>query len=169
MLLWLNHAFYHIVQPSQPRNLSYNVISTSVALEWNPPLTVGVPTYSNYIITFVSDVAITTLYMTNETVFTLDNLNPGTFYNVSVRAASDVFTDGGDQSNIISFTTDTSGMRYAQDAPYQLCIHHKLCTDAHNWPIDCMMIESPAWFGHLGLLNQYCTSPCRLIIDTQES
>ena len=46
----------------------------------------------------------------NITSVTLENLDPGTSYNVSVSAASDAFLNGGKQSTIVSFTTNTDGM-----------------------------------------------------------
>ena len=107
----------YIVQPSQPRNLSYDIqslTSTKVMLEWNPPLNVGIPMYLNYIIAVTSDSNSTTHHVTNDTVLILDDLDPGTFYNVTVSAASTVFTNGGEQSQSISFMTDTTGTQYCR-------------------------------------------------------
>ena len=67
----------------------------------------GVPFFTDYVIIIVS-VGNPSILSTNITSIELKSLNPGTQYNVSVRATSDVFPNGGEQSQFVSFTTKTT-------------------------------------------------------------
>lgn len=114
MFVMIKHATHSTstVQPGQPRNLTHDpqtLTSTGVLLQWNPPHTVGVPSFLSYIITITSNGDEASKHTTNTSYFTLEDLHPGTSYNVSVSAVSDVFPEGGDKSETISFMTDTAG------------------------------------------------------------
>ena len=109
----MTNFFCITVEPGQPRNLTFipqTLSSTGVTLEWIPPLMSGVPSFTDYVITLVS-IGNPSILSTSGTLFELKSLNPGTHYIVTVRATSNVFPNGGEQSQSVSFTTTTTSKR----------------------------------------------------------
>lgn len=122
--LYIVHIHYHynipsilfLVQPGQPRNLSYTILddTSGLSLEWLPPTQPGVPAFTGYIVTLVKEDEMSNIlvhsYTTDNKVLELaDILSPGTTYNISVRATSVFFTDGGNESELVSFKQPTTG------------------------------------------------------------
>ena len=98
--------------PSSPENISFSDLTDmQITLMWNPPVAMGLPTFSGYIIDIYPPVPADVELETNTTSIVLYKLTPGTVYNVSVRAVSSYFINGGERSQYINFTTINGGMR----------------------------------------------------------
>ena len=98
--------------PSSPENISFSGLTDmQITLMWNPPVTMGLPTLSGYIIDIYPPVSADVELETNTTSIVLYKLTPGTVYNVSVRAVSSYFINGGERSQYINFSPFNGGMR----------------------------------------------------------
>ena len=108
--------------PSSPEDISFSDLTdTQITLMWNPPVAMGLPTLSGYIIDIYPPVPADVELETNTTSIVLYKLTPGTVYNVSVRAVSSYFTNGGERSQYINFTTFNGGMRCVKFLITVLC------------------------------------------------
>ena len=108
--------FYYTAPPGQPRTLSVdNVEATSFRICWNHPFEFDSP-ISYYSIsardlnsTSATDVVIVANTTNNDTFFTVENLLPGTTYELTVVAVS----QGGNviaESDPSDPVTDTTGV-----------------------------------------------------------
>jgi hypothetical protein len=86
-----NNILYSTLKPSEPIDFSgNNILYDTISLAWNPPIYVGYPAFTNYILTIDSsnyDISSYTL-TADINSYTFDNLNVTTTYNFELYAVN---------------------------------------------------------------------------------